>query len=146
MLKFYYSGAPNPTKIALFLEEAGLPYDPIAVDTRKGDQHKPLEHHPRKPGILHGQGQVEQHGGHGRPEHIRRRGLDLAQDQGGAPRVPARFGQGAEHPGVERLAQHASAPQDQPHSSHGPHLSMRNQAMKRAGNTLAGRCRSWTRS
>jgi GSH-dependent disulfide-bond oxidoreductase len=41
MLKFYYSGAPNPTKIALFLEEAGLPYDPIPVDTRKGDQHKP---------------------------------------------------------------------------------------------------------
>ena len=41
MLKFYYSGAPNPTKVALFLEEAGLPYEPIAVDTRKGDQHKP---------------------------------------------------------------------------------------------------------
>ena len=41
MLKFYYSAAPNPTKIALFLEEAGLPYEPIAVDTRKGDQHKP---------------------------------------------------------------------------------------------------------
>jgi GST-like protein len=40
MLKFYYSGAPNPTKVALFLEEAGLPYDAIAVDTRKGDQHK----------------------------------------------------------------------------------------------------------
>jgi GST-like protein len=40
MLKFYYSAAPNPTKIALFLEEAGLPYDPIPVDTRKGDQHK----------------------------------------------------------------------------------------------------------
>jgi glutathione S-transferase len=41
MLKFYYSAAPNPTKIALFLEESGLPYDPIPVDTRKGDQHKP---------------------------------------------------------------------------------------------------------
>src|SRR5215475_9580970 len=41
VLKFYYSGAPNPTKIALFLEEAGLPYDAIPVDTRKGDQHKP---------------------------------------------------------------------------------------------------------
>ena len=27
MLKFYYSGAPNPTKVALFLEEAGLPYE-----------------------------------------------------------------------------------------------------------------------
>ena len=41
MLKFYYSAAPNPTKIALFLEEAGLPYEAIPVDTRKGDQHKP---------------------------------------------------------------------------------------------------------
>ena len=29
MLKFYYSGAPNPTKVALFLEEAGLPYEPF---------------------------------------------------------------------------------------------------------------------
>ncbi|HZK81169.1 MAG TPA: glutathione S-transferase N-terminal domain-containing protein [Humisphaera sp.] len=41
MLKFYYSGAPNPTKVALFLEEAGVPYEAIPVDTRKGDQHKP---------------------------------------------------------------------------------------------------------
>jgi GSH-dependent disulfide-bond oxidoreductase len=41
MIKFYYSGAPNPMKVALFLEEAGLPYDAIPVDTRKGDQHKP---------------------------------------------------------------------------------------------------------
>ena len=41
MLKFYYSGAPNPTKIALMLEETGLPYEPIPVDTRRGDQHKP---------------------------------------------------------------------------------------------------------
>ena len=41
MLKFYYSGAPNPTKVALFLEEAGIAYEPVAVDTRKGDQFKP---------------------------------------------------------------------------------------------------------
>ncbi len=41
MIKFYYSGAPNPMKVALFLEEAGLPYEAIPVDTRKGDQHKP---------------------------------------------------------------------------------------------------------
>ena len=41
MLKFYYSAAPNPTKVALFLEEAGMPYEAIPVDTRKGDQHKP---------------------------------------------------------------------------------------------------------
>jgi len=41
MLKFYYSAAPNPTKVALFLEETGLPHEAIPVDTRKGDQHKP---------------------------------------------------------------------------------------------------------
>src|SRR5215471_14473856 len=40
MLKFYYSGAPNPTKVALFLEETGTPYEPIPIDTRKGEQHK----------------------------------------------------------------------------------------------------------
>jgi GST-like protein len=40
MLKFYYSGAPNPTKVALFLEESGAPYEAIPVDTRKGEQHK----------------------------------------------------------------------------------------------------------
>ena len=41
MLKFYYRGAPNPTKVALFLEETGTPYDGIPVDTRKGEQHNP---------------------------------------------------------------------------------------------------------
>ena len=41
MLKLYYSLAPNPMKVALFLEEAGLPYEAIPVDTRKGEQHAP---------------------------------------------------------------------------------------------------------
>ena len=41
MLKFYYSLAPNPMKVALYLEEAGLPYEAIPVDTRKGEQHTP---------------------------------------------------------------------------------------------------------
>src|ERR1700691_2378178 len=41
MIKFYFSLAPNPMKVALFLEEAGLPYEAIPVDTRKGDQFKP---------------------------------------------------------------------------------------------------------
>ena len=38
MLKFYYNPAPNPMKIALLLEELELPYEPIPVDTRKGEQ------------------------------------------------------------------------------------------------------------
>jgi GST-like protein len=41
MIKFYFSGAPNPTKVALFLEEAGLAYEPIPIDTRKGEQFTP---------------------------------------------------------------------------------------------------------
>ncbi len=41
MLKFYYNAAPNPLKVALFLEETGLDYEPIAIDTRRGDQHQP---------------------------------------------------------------------------------------------------------
>ena len=41
MLNFYYNAAPNPMKVALFLEEAGLDYEPIPIDTRLGDQHKP---------------------------------------------------------------------------------------------------------
>jgi GST-like protein len=41
MLKFFYSLAPNPMKVALFLEESGLPYQAVPVDTRKGEQHAP---------------------------------------------------------------------------------------------------------
>jgi GSH-dependent disulfide-bond oxidoreductase len=41
MLKFYFNGSPNPTKVALFLEEAGIAYQPVPVDTRVGDQFTP---------------------------------------------------------------------------------------------------------
>ena len=41
MIKFYYNAAPNPMKVALMLEECGLPYEPMPIDSRKGDQHKP---------------------------------------------------------------------------------------------------------
>ncbi|SEC23265.1 GST-like protein [Rhizobiales bacterium GAS191] len=41
MIKFYYHPSPNPAKIALFLEESGLPYEVVPVDTRKGEQFKP---------------------------------------------------------------------------------------------------------
>jgi len=38
VIKFYFNGSPNPTKVALFLEEAGLEYQPAPTDPRKGDQ------------------------------------------------------------------------------------------------------------
>ena len=41
MIKFYFNHAPNPVKVALFLEEAGLPYEPMPVDTRRGQQFDP---------------------------------------------------------------------------------------------------------
>lgn len=41
MIKFYYHPSPNPAKVALFLEESGLPYELVPVDTRKGEQHDP---------------------------------------------------------------------------------------------------------
>ncbi|MSQ65628.1 MAG: glutathione S-transferase family protein [Limnohabitans sp.] len=41
MIKFYFNAAPNPVKIALLLEELGLAYETIPVDTRKGQQHDP---------------------------------------------------------------------------------------------------------
>jgi len=41
VIKFYYHPSPNPAKVALFLEEAGLPYELVPVDTRKGEQFDP---------------------------------------------------------------------------------------------------------
>jgi len=41
MIKFYYHPTPNPAKVALFLEESGLPYELVPIDTRKGEQHDP---------------------------------------------------------------------------------------------------------
>jgi GST-like protein len=41
MIKFYFSGSPNPNKVALLLEELDLPYEAIPIDARKGEQHKP---------------------------------------------------------------------------------------------------------
>jgi glutathione S-transferase len=41
MIHFYFHPTPNPAKIALFLEEAGLPYEAIPVDTSKGEQYAP---------------------------------------------------------------------------------------------------------
>src|SRR3984885_2692422 len=39
MINFYYHPSPNPAKVALFLEETGMPYEMMPIDTRKGDQH-----------------------------------------------------------------------------------------------------------
>ena len=41
MIKFYYHPSPNPAKVALLLEETGLPYEVVPVDTRKGEQFDP---------------------------------------------------------------------------------------------------------
>lgn len=41
MIRFYFHTSPNPMKVALLLEEAGLEYEVAPVDTRKGEQHAP---------------------------------------------------------------------------------------------------------
>jgi GSH-dependent disulfide-bond oxidoreductase len=41
MIRFYFHPTPNPAKIALFLEETGLAYEAVPVDTSKGEQHVP---------------------------------------------------------------------------------------------------------
>ncbi len=40
-LTLYYHPSPNPAKVALFLEEAGLAYEVKPVDTRRGEQFSP---------------------------------------------------------------------------------------------------------
>jgi len=39
VIKFYYHPSPNPAKVALYLEEAEVPYEVVPIDTRKGEQH-----------------------------------------------------------------------------------------------------------
>ncbi len=41
MIQFYFNAAPNPIKVGLLLEELGLPYQAVPVDTRKGEQFAP---------------------------------------------------------------------------------------------------------
>jgi GSH-dependent disulfide-bond oxidoreductase len=41
MIHFYFHHTPNPMKVALFLEEAGLAYEVIPVDIFKHEQHTP---------------------------------------------------------------------------------------------------------
>ncbi len=41
MIRLYYHPTPNPAKVALLLEETGLPYEVVPVDTYEGAQHAP---------------------------------------------------------------------------------------------------------
>jgi GST-like protein len=62
MIKFYYHPSPNPAKVALFLEESGLPYELVPVDTRKGEQHgsafKAINPNAKTPAIVDGEAVV----------------------------------------------------------------------------------------
>lgn len=40
MLQFYFHPSPNPMKVALMLSELGLPFETVAVDIFKGEQHE----------------------------------------------------------------------------------------------------------
>jgi len=41
MIKLFFHPTPNPLKVAFYLEETGLPYELVPVDTLKGEQHLP---------------------------------------------------------------------------------------------------------
>jgi len=41
VIRLYFHPTPNPFKVALFLEESGLAYEVVPVDTSKGEQHTP---------------------------------------------------------------------------------------------------------
>jgi GST-like protein len=41
VIRFYFHPTPNPAKVALMLEEIGLAYELVAVDTSAGEQHAP---------------------------------------------------------------------------------------------------------
>ena len=62
MIKFYYHPSPNPAKVALFLEEAGLEYELVPVDTRKGEQHSPgylaINPNAKTPSIVDGEAAI----------------------------------------------------------------------------------------
>lgn len=40
MIRFYFHPTPNPAKVALFLEEAGLEYETEPIDISRGEQHR----------------------------------------------------------------------------------------------------------
>jgi GST-like protein len=39
VIRFFFHPTPNPAKVALMLEETGLPFELVPVDTKKGEQH-----------------------------------------------------------------------------------------------------------
>lgn len=41
MIRLYFHPTPNPAKVALLLEETGMPYEVVPVDTYLGEQHAP---------------------------------------------------------------------------------------------------------
>src|SRR3546814_11800394 len=60
MIRFYFHPTPNPAKVALFLEETGLPYEAIPIDTSKGEQHAPsfraINPHGKDPALVDPEG------------------------------------------------------------------------------------------
>ena len=62
MIQFHFHPSPNPLKIALYLEETGLPYELVPVDTRKGEQHseafKAINPNAKTPAMLDGETRV----------------------------------------------------------------------------------------
>lgn len=62
MIDFYFNSGPNPMKVALCLEEMGLPYQAKPIDMMKGEQHAPtfvaINPNAKVPAIVDGDARV----------------------------------------------------------------------------------------
>lgn len=56
MIRLHYHPTPNPAKVAPLLEEAGLPYEAVPIDTMKGGRHaaafRAVKPHGKVPAIV----------------------------------------------------------------------------------------------
>jgi GST-like protein len=62
MIKFFFNPGPNPMKVALLLEELGVPYETVPVDMRRGQQFSPeyvaINPNSKVPALLDGDAHV----------------------------------------------------------------------------------------
>lgn len=62
MIKFYFNLSPNPMKVVLALEEMGVAYEPVVLDTRKGEQFRPdylaINPNGKAPALIDGEAMV----------------------------------------------------------------------------------------
>ena len=92
MIRFYFHPTPNPAKVALFLEESGLTYELVPVDTSKGEQHQPSSRAVNPNGKVPAIVDTEGPGGKGRRFRTRAPFCCISPRNGPLPRTACRPG------------------------------------------------------